>query len=97
MIIDSICMTYMYNNKIHVFFLSSYKYLLLDENSKILELSCFSLLDTAILPTSTKPKTLQTEEVSTTGNNHNITANTSQDREFILFKNERIALMLFAC
>ncbi|KYN09879.1 DmX-like protein 2 [Trachymyrmex cornetzi] len=32
-----------------------------------------------ILPTTTKPKTLQTEEVSTTGNNHNVTANISQD------------------
>ncbi|KAG5343356.1 DMXL2 protein, partial [Acromyrmex heyeri] len=31
------------------------------------------------LPTTTKPKTLQTEEVSTIGNNHNVTANISQD------------------
>lgn len=70
---------------------------MLDENFKIVELSYFSSLDAATLPTTTKPKTLQTEEVSTTGNNHNVTANTSQDREFILFENERIVLMLFAC
>ncbi|KYN36646.1 DmX-like protein 2 [Trachymyrmex septentrionalis] len=31
------------------------------------------------LPTTTKLKMLQTEEVSTTGNNHNVTANISQD------------------
>ncbi|KYM98277.1 DmX-like protein 2 [Cyphomyrmex costatus] len=31
------------------------------------------------LPATTKPKTLQIEEVSTTGNNHNVTASTSQD------------------
>jgi len=43
----------------------------------------FSLLDTAILLTTTK---LKTEEVNTTGNNHNVTANTSQDREFILLR-----------
>lgn len=49
------------------------------------------LFDTAILPI-TKPKTLQTEEVGTTGNNHNVMANTSQDREFILFENEHTVL-----
>lgn len=50
------------------------------------------LLHTAILSTAIKPKTLQTEEVGTTGNNHNIMANTSQDREFILFENEHKVL-----
>ncbi|XP_077255779.1 rabconnectin-3 alpha isoform X4 [Temnothorax americanus] len=34
---------------------------------------------------STKPKTLQTEEVSTAGNNHNVTANTSQDSGTVTF------------
>lgn len=62
-----------------------------------IELSCFSLLDTALLPTATKPKTLQTEEVTATGSNHNVTANPSQDREFILFENEHIALYLLFC
>jgi len=51
---------------------------------------CFSLLDTAMLSTATKPKTLQTEEASITGSNHNVTANTSQDCEFIPFENEQI-------
>lgn len=32
-----------------------------------------------------------------TGSNHNVTANTSQDREFIPVENERLALVLFAC
>lgn len=63
----------------------------------MLELSYFSLLNATILPTATKSKTLQMEEVSTIGNSHNVTANTSQDREFILFKNEHITLLLFAC
>lgn len=49
-----------------------------------------------MLSTTTKTKTLQTEEVSTAGSNHNVTANTSQDREFILFEDEHIVLMLFA-
>lgn len=63
------------------------------------ELSCFSLLDTAILSAATKPKTLQTEEASSTGSNHNVTANTAQDREFIPFENERVdvSFMLLAC
>ncbi|XP_011350261.1 dmX-like protein 2 isoform X3 [Ooceraea biroi] len=39
----------------------------------------------AILPTATKPKTLQTEEASTTGSNHNVTANTSQDPGTVTF------------
>lgn len=55
------------------------------------------LLGAAILSAATKPKTLQTEEASMTGSNHNVTANTSQDREFIPFENEPVALMLYAC
>lgn len=47
-------------------------------------------LDTAILSTATKPKTLQIEEASTAGGNYNVTTNTSQDCEFIPFENERI-------
>ncbi|TGZ38450.1 DmX-like protein 2 [Temnothorax longispinosus] len=39
----------------------------------------------AILPTATKPKTLQMEEVVTAGNNHNVTANTSQDSGTVTF------------
>ncbi|XP_070155556.1 dmX-like protein 2 isoform X4 [Polyergus mexicanus] len=38
-----------------------------------------------ILPITTKPKTLQTEEVTTTGNNHNVMANTSQDPGTVTF------------
>ncbi|XP_050459131.1 dmX-like protein 2 isoform X2 [Cataglyphis hispanica] len=38
-----------------------------------------------ILPITTKPKTLQTEEVGTTGNNHNVMANTSQDPGVVTF------------
>ncbi|XP_011350260.1 dmX-like protein 2 isoform X2 [Ooceraea biroi] len=34
---------------------------------------------------ATKPKTLQTEEASTTGSNHNVTANTSQDPGTVTF------------
>lgn len=59
----------------------------------MLELSYFLLLDAVLLPTATKPKTIQTEEVSMTGSNHNVTANTSQDREFILVENERIGII----
>lgn len=87
----SICMIY---SRIGMFYVFSLKkktnWLLFLLLSKIQELSYFSLLDAAILPTATKPKTLQTEEPSTTGSNHNVTANTSQDREFIPFENERI-------
>ncbi|KAL6428109.1 hypothetical protein ACFW04_008468 [Cataglyphis niger] len=38
-----------------------------------------------ILPITTKPKTVQTEEVGTTGNNHNVMANTSQDPGVVTF------------
>ncbi|XP_029173439.1 dmX-like protein 2 isoform X2 [Nylanderia fulva] len=38
-----------------------------------------------ILSTATKPKTLQTEEVGTSGNNHSVTANTSQDPGAVTF------------
>ncbi|XP_032686027.1 dmX-like protein 2 isoform X2 [Odontomachus brunneus] len=38
-----------------------------------------------LLPTATKPKTIQTEEVSMTGSNHNVTANTSQDPGAVTF------------
>ncbi|XP_019697978.1 dmX-like protein 2 isoform X2 [Harpegnathos saltator] len=38
-----------------------------------------------LLPTATKPKTIQTEEASTTGSNHNVTANTSQDPGAVKF------------
>ncbi|KAH0954621.1 hypothetical protein HN011_003189 [Eciton burchellii] len=39
----------------------------------------------AMLSTATKPKTLQTEEASITGSNHNVTANTSQDSGAVTF------------
>lgn len=94
MIRDFIYMKYIHIIK-YIFFSNNYYILILDEKFKIVELLYFSSLDAATL--STKPKTLQTEEVNTTGNNHNVTANISQDREFILFENERIMLMLCAC
>jgi hypothetical protein len=47
-----------------------------------------------MLSTATKPKTLQTEEASITGSNHNVTANTSQDCEFIPFENEQIVVVI---
>lgn len=96
MIRDFIYMKYIHTIK-YIFFSDNYYILILDEKFKIVELSYFSSLDAATLSTTTKPKTLQTEEVNTTGNNHNVTANISQDREFILFENERIMLMLCAC
>jgi len=96
MIRDFIYMKYIHTIK-YIFFSDNYYILILDEKFKIVELSYFSSLDTATLSTTTKPKMLQTEEVNTTGNNHNVTANISQDREFILFENERIMLMLCAC
>ena len=39
-----------------------------------------------------KAKTVQTEEVSATGADQNVTGNTSQDREFIRFENEHYML-----
>jgi len=96
MIRDFIYMKYIHTIK-YIFFSDNYYILILDEKFKIVELSYFSSLDTATLSTTTKPKMLQTEEVNTTGNNHNVTANISQDREFILFENEHIMLMLCAC
>lgn len=66
-------------------------------NFKILEFLSFLLLDAAVLPAAAKPKTLQTEEASTAGSSHNVTANTSQDREFIPLENEPVTLMLYAC
>lgn len=63
----------------------------------MLKLSYFLLLDTVLLPTATKSKTIQTEEVNMTGSNHNVTANTSQDREFILFENEHVVYIGIIC
>lgn len=39
--------------------------------------------------TAAKPKTMEKEEVATSAAEQNISGNSSQDREFILYKNER--------